>query len=215
MAYESSSLVDGASQHRSQCTTLPRPSAETQRIHKNYWKKSKDTWKELKDNWKKEFAYYLRAKKNISEKIIKHYIFCVQYILKHYYPNPTPEDIYRVKDSMLRKGYSRSYVNHIIFAFQHWFAWQGAPVKIKAIPRNKTIPRYLTTEEASKLFASCRDPRDKAIVALLLYGGLRANEVCKCNISEGTPTPPTFRRLHLRTREAMQEAEAKMFLSQR
>jgi integrase len=111
---------------------------------------------------------------------------------------------------MLRQGYSHSYVNHIIFAFQHWFAWQGAPIKIKALPRNKTIPKYLTKEEASKLLASCIDPRDRAIVALLLYGGLRANEVCKLTLED----VDLDRRL-IRIRDPKNDVEDYVVISER
>ena len=63
-------------------------------------------------------------------------------------------------------------------------ASMGLELKIKKPKRVKTERSYLSVAEARAMLDVCSTQRDKAIIALLLYTGLRSNELCSTEIED-------------------------------
>lgn len=86
-------------------------------------------------------------------------------------------------------GLKPSSVNRTLMSLKRYFAWtrktqliQADPASpIKFVPKEATPPRHLSDEEEEALVAAVNAVgtlRDQAIITLLLYTGLRAQELC-------------------------------------
>jgi site-specific recombinase XerD len=56
------------------------------------------------------------------------------------------------------------------------------PINRVSIRLPKPLPRHLKDDQADRLFAAVRDPRDKAIFMLMLRCGLRVEEVARLTV---------------------------------
>ncbi|GHO46814.1 tyrosine-type recombinase/integrase [Ktedonospora formicarum] len=80
-------------------------------------------------------------------------------------------------------------VNRSLISLRRFFSWASASCLTQCdfgsaftlIPRDAPMPRYLNNEEERALLAAVGTSgslRDRAIISLLLYAGLRAHELC-------------------------------------
>jgi integrase len=102
--------------------------------------------------------------------------------------NISPLDLERLKKEMKEKGKSEATIRHALCLVRQafnkaviWGLWKGQnPCKGVSFPSpNNARQRFLTPEEATKLFAALkiRSPKVAQIAAMSLYGGLRLQEV--------------------------------------
>jgi len=121
----------------------------------------------------------------------------------------TPADVYALKDRMIQQGLSKSQINNILLAFNHWFKMLGVKVKFKTLKRDRSLPDYLEIEEAHALLnavdgsytkslvpAECH----KALVASLLYGALRPKEGCFLKVEDFDPNNRTLEIRNTKTK---------------
>jgi len=172
----SSSLTDGAPHFQG-------PAGGPVNVYKNILEYAP------RGDWKPVFVKYLRVHANIEGADKDHsYVKSLQIGINKIGKAPwriTPEDVYTHKDEMIRQRKSKSHINQILLAFNHWFAMLGVPVKCKTLHRDRTLPDYLEIEETRALldavdgsFTLSMVPAEchKALVASILYGALRPKE---------------------------------------
>lgn len=88
----------------------------------------------------------------------------------------TSETAENIKLDMKRRELAANTIRQRLYAFEYLSAAFGQDVRIKKPPRNKSLPVYLSIAEARKLLDAAENIRDRGILALGLYGGLRPGE---------------------------------------
>ena len=98
---------------------------------------------------------------------------------------PKPAEIKRHILWMHTRNYSYSHIVNTSIAIEHYAKMKGITVKIGR-PRKprRVIKDILTESEVSRIIQSTRNLREKAIVCLLAYSGMRNREVCNLMVRE-------------------------------
>jgi site-specific recombinase XerD len=96
-------------------------------------------------------------------------------------------DVDRFIDGQYHQRLTPATINRRLYALKHFFDFlierqvvSGNPVKPShALRRGRTLPRALSQEQVTQLFAQMPHPLDKALFLLMLRGGLRVSEVAQ------------------------------------
>lgn len=83
-----------------------------------------------------------------------------------------------------RRAYAKNSLYHAVKALQAFYKFlgSGAAKDLRPPRRSQSLPKYLTEPEAARLRRAASAPRDRALVSLLLYSGLRVGEVCRLDL---------------------------------
>ena len=98
---------------------------------------------------------------------------------------PKPAEIKQHILWMHTRNYSYSHIVNTSIAIEHYAKQRGITVRIGR-PRKprRVIKDILTESEVSRIIQSARNLREKAIVCLLAYSGMRNREVCNLMVRE-------------------------------
>jgi site-specific recombinase XerD len=98
---------------------------------------------------------------------------------------PKPAEIKQHILWMHTRNYSYSHIVNTSIAIEHYAKQRGITIKIGR-PRKprRVIKDILTESEVSRIIQSARNLREKAIVCLLAYSGMRNREVCNLMVRE-------------------------------
>jgi len=97
------------------------------------------------------------------------------------------ETVERYKEYLvIEKGYSKSSVYLHIRALESFFSFLGLNElsKLKPPKRPQRVPTYLTDEDVRALIRNAESLRDKVIIEMLAYTGVRVSELCHLRISD-------------------------------
>ena len=84
-----------------------------------------------------------------------------------------------------RGGYSYSHVTNTSLALERWMEFIESPIKLGRQKKPRTLIKDTLTEaEVTKLIFNCENIREKAIVTLLAYSGLRNKELCNLKVRD-------------------------------
>ena len=87
-----------------------------------------------------------------------------------------------VKEHMLwmyKKNYSYSHIVNTALALEHYTRFKGEEIKLGRPRKPKPVVQDVLSEsEVSRLIQATRNAREKAIVCLLAYSGVRNSELC-------------------------------------
>lgn len=109
--------------------------------------------------------------------IVENYLKFIDYRKE----NITREDIEKFKEYLsLEKGYSKSTIYLYIRAIQSFiqFLGIGGIGQLNPPKRPQKVPNYLVGNEVSIIMRSCGSIRERLIVELLVYTGIRVSELC-------------------------------------
>jgi|Deesub1362A_J573_1020465.scaffolds.fasta_scaffold01724_9 integrase/recombinase XerD len=136
------------------------------------------------------FSEHLMSEKR-SGHTVKQYVSMVRHMFNYLGKRAeeiTPADLERFKRYLaLERDYSKNSLYTAVKAVQAYFRYRGLSTAehLKPPRRPKQMPKYLTRREASALLEACREnPRDHAIVVLLIYSGLRVGELCNLTLED-------------------------------
>jgi len=137
-----------------------------------------------------DFAEYLRGEKR-SENTVMEYTLMVRDMLKHIGKRAediTLGDLNRYKMYLsTKKKYSKNSLYLAVKAIGAYFKFKGLETArgLSAPRRPKQMPKYLSEDEVKRLLEAAReDPRDYAIISLLVYSGLRVSELCNLRLED-------------------------------
>jgi Site-specific recombinase XerD len=97
------------------------------------------------------------------------------------------ETVERYKEYLvIERGYSKSSVYLHIRALESFFSFLGLNElsKLKPPKRPQRVPTYLTDEDVRALIRNAESLRDKVIIEMLAYTGVRVSELCHLRISD-------------------------------
>lgn len=148
----------------------------------------------------REFFVYLDAEKGCSPSTIEAYRSDLKLFLAFLQEDSCPAEVERVAPDVLRRylasmsaaGLSASTRGRRLYALRSlWQYLETADLvtenpcrKVSAPRRSQHLPNHLTADECARLLAACDDShyvdlafRDRALLAVLIYQGLRRAEV--------------------------------------
>ncbi|MEM3860901.1 MAG: tyrosine-type recombinase/integrase [Thermoplasmatales archaeon] len=97
------------------------------------------------------------------------------------------ESIEKFKEHLaIDKGYSKNTIYLYVRALQSLIDYLNIEGigHLKAPKRPQKVPNYLTVDEVKAVLGSCKDLRERLIVKLLVYTGLRVSELCSLKLSD-------------------------------
>ncbi|MBI9085377.1 MAG: tyrosine-type recombinase/integrase [Desulfobacterales bacterium] len=82
--------------------------------------------------------------------------------------------------AMREAGYSHSYVSNVCLVIEAYTAHQGRCLCLGRGKKPLPAPKEPLSEgEVAVIMAACRDPRERAVISLLAYSGMRNEELCR------------------------------------
>ncbi len=98
---------------------------------------------------------------------------------------PRTADIKRHILWMHKRQYSYSHIVNTSIALEHYGRKKGISVKIGR-PRkpNRVLKDLLTESEVSRIIQSARSLREKALIVLMAYSGMRNLEICNLRVGD-------------------------------
>ena len=137
-----------------------------------------------------EFRSYLLAMKGISDVTVQGYTGSLKPMFRRIKSGrPTHEEIKDYIVWMHDEEYSYNYIVNTSLAIEWWTRFHGYPIKLGRPKKPRTIVKDVLSEaETTRMIASAKNIREKAIITLLAYSGVRNKELCGlrvCDINLG------------------------------
>jgi len=99
--------------------------------------------------------------------------------------NPSEADVNKFVYNLYTSTYSYSHKTNTVLAIEKYMAFLGRPMQLGRQKKPKRIVKDTLTEaEVTKLIFNCKNVREKAIVALLAYSGIRNSELCNLKVKD-------------------------------
>ena len=153
-----------------------------------HYQVSKQSW-EMKEAVKqivKEFCEYTLMNTPLSLVTVDGYSKYLHKVLNDLgKTHPTADELKRYMLQMRMKKYSTSYINNVSTALEKYMAWLGIEVKLPRLKRHhEAIVNTLTPGEIARMIAATRNSREKAMIAILAYSGIRVRELCNLRVED-------------------------------
>ena len=151
-----------------------------------------------------EFGHYLRVEKEAAPRTIETYRWCFRdyesFVMKQIggtvlVTHFTAETCRAYQYDLAARGLQTSSIRvrlATLGSFGKWAVRRDKlprnPVDVLTRPRRKArLPRVPRWETVERLLKECTDLRDKALVALMCYGGLRRSEIVALDVGDIAP----------------------------
>ena len=86
---------------------------------------------------------------------------------------------------MQKKEYSASYINNTAAILTRYMGFVNKSVKLIRVKKPEPLVKDTLTEgEVARIIAATKNSREKAIIGLLAYSGLRASELCNLRVND-------------------------------
>jgi len=133
-----------------------------------------------------ELEKFLLVKKGISTITIAGYRGSVKRALKKFKTLEPGHD--QIEDYILKmyeREYSYSHIVNTSLALEWYTKFKGNPIKLGRPKKPRTIVKDVLTEaEITLLINAAKNVRQRAVVALLAYSGLRNGELCNLRVHD-------------------------------
>lgn len=98
---------------------------------------------------------------------------------------PTHKELQDFMAEFLRKGYSYSHIVNTSLAMERYMEFIDNPFKLGRPKKPKRIIRDTLSEaEVASMIRATRNVRDKAILTILAYSGIRSKELCALRVND-------------------------------
>ena len=99
-------------------------------------------------------------------------------------PNKKQAEQYLI--AMRKKEYSYSHIKNIITNIKSYMGFIGQPIEIEHPRKPQTLPSkdILTEGEIARILAETKNNREKAMLSILAYCGLRNKELCNLKVED-------------------------------
>jgi integrase/recombinase XerD len=134
----------------------------------------------------KNYGDYLLVKKGLGEVTIVGYKASIRIVLKRLKTlEPTEQQIIDYIVWMYEKKYSYNHIVNTSLAIEWYFKFQGKVLKLGRPKKPKRLIKDTLTEaEVTKIIQATKNIREKAILALLAYSGIRNQELCNLRVCD-------------------------------
>jgi len=122
------------------------------------------------------FSKFLFIQKGLQPVTVNGHVSAIKRIAKRYEFNK--EQIENFVFSLYQSSYSYSHKSNQVKSIEYWFEFMGKPIKFGRQRKPKPIIKQTLTEaEITRLLFCCKNIREKAIVSVLAYSGIRPKEL--------------------------------------
>ncbi|MBI5552202.1 MAG: tyrosine-type recombinase/integrase [Desulfobacterales bacterium] len=132
------------------------------------------------------FSGHLMVMKGCGKGTINNYRKLVSLMLRDLGTlDPSHAQVQQRVAKVYGQGYSYYHLTNVIRAAEAYMTFLGNPIKFGRPKKPKVIVKDALTEaEVSVIIAACRGIREKAMIALLAYTGLRNQELCDLRVRD-------------------------------
>ena len=145
---------------------------------------------------KEAFVRHLIARKGLQPVTVKGYVGSMVRIIREIGERPTRVDTEHFVESLYLSKYSYHHKLNTVLALEQYLAFIGRPTRFGRQKKPRPIVKDTLTEgEVTRLLVMTKDIRQKAIVSLLAYSGIRNLELCNLRVRDCLLTKNTLRIL--------------------
>jgi integrase/recombinase XerD len=132
----------------------------------------------------KSFEQFL-VLKGLNPITVKGYIGCFKRMRKQIGENPSAEEVKQYVYILYTSKCSYSHKTNTALGLEKYMEFIGNPIFFGRQRKPKTIIKNTLTEaEVTRLLFSCKTIREKAMVAVLAYSGVRNAELCRLKVKD-------------------------------
>jgi integrase/recombinase XerD len=133
----------------------------------------------------KNFEKFLFVKKGMQPITVKSHIDCIIRVKKSLGENPSNEQFEDYIYKMYQADYSYSHKTNTALTLEHYTEFLGKPLKFKRQRKPKSIIKDTLTEaEITTMIFNCKNLKEKVIICLLAYSGIRNKELCNLKVKD-------------------------------
>jgi site-specific recombinase XerD len=131
------------------------------------------------------FERHLYARRGLSEVTVHNHVSAIRRLAPVIGLRPTPRAIEKHIERMHKSGASYSHITNTSTAIETYCAFLGRPIHLGRPAKPKHLVRGTLTEaEVTLLIHAARNLREKAMIAVLAYAGLRNRELGRLRICD-------------------------------
>ncbi len=128
------------------------------------------------NNMNQEFEKFLYIRKGLQPITVQGYHNAIRYLSKKITINKEQAENYVY--NLYKSSYSYSHKANQVKALEYWFEFNNQPLTFARQRKPKPIIKQTLTEaEITRLIFVCKNIRERAIVAVLAYSGIRPKEL--------------------------------------
>ncbi len=132
-----------------------------------------------------DFSRYLYAVRGSNTQTVDNQLGSIKRAAAQMGVNPTEEQIHRYIADMSQRDCSYSHLSNTCVTLEHYTDFLGRPIKLGR-PRKpqRLVKGALSEKEVAALIGAAKDLREKTMIVLLAYSGIRNKELCTLQISD-------------------------------
>jgi len=154
----------------------------------------------------KNFAVYLSAQVGLGETTIGNYLSTMRRLMPVLGVRPTARAVDKLIAEMRKKGTSHSHVVNTSIALERYGTFMHIAIHLGRPKQPKTVVSGTLSEaEMARFIGAAANLREKAILALLAYSGMRNKELCILRICD---LDRTAQVLHINGTKKLKERTA-------
>ncbi len=129
----------------------------------------------------REFEKYLLVHRGLKASTIENYTKLVRRALRECGTlNPSADTVEDAVVALHNRGMSYNHIINTSLAIERYTAFIGKPIKLGRPRKPKTaVKNTLTEAEVAVIMAACKNTRERAMIGLLAYSGIRNDELCR------------------------------------
>ncbi len=134
----------------------------------------------------KKFEEYLIVDRGLARTTVEGYSRSLSISLKRMRKFcPSPRDIKRHILWMHKSKYSYHHIVNTSLAIEHYCRQRGFTIRLGRPKKPKRVIKGVLTEsEVSRLIQSSKNIREKAMICLMAYSGMRNREICSLRVGD-------------------------------
>jgi integrase/recombinase XerD len=128
---------------------------------------------------------YLIVEKGIGSICAASYVGAIKRFVKTTsIENPTKDDLINYLVDFYTSNKSYSHITNTVLALERYCEYLGTPIKLGRPHKPKRIVTGTLTEtEIARMFSFCKNIRERAILGILAYTGIRNLELCNLKVN--------------------------------
>lgn len=134
----------------------------------------------------KKFEEFLIVDKGLGRMTVEGYCRSISIALRRMRKFvPQYADVKKYMLWMHEKNYSYAHIVNTSLAIEHYARFKGVEIKLGRPRKPKQVMQNILSEsEVSRLIQATKDVREKAIICLLAYSGIRNSELCSLRLQD-------------------------------
>lgn len=133
----------------------------------------------------KDFEQWLSIKRGLQPITIHGYVSSIKRIAKVIGYYPEKKVLERYVYTLYNSEYSYAYKTNTVLAIERYHEFLGQPITFGRLKKPRTIIKdTLTESEITRIIFNCKTLKEKAIIALLAYSGIRNKELCNLRVRD-------------------------------